>query len=95
MRVIASEITREKLFLSLSDELPYNLTVETETWEEQKNGSIKINQVIYVSKDTHKQIVLGRKGEMIKKIGTLARKNIEEMVEKYIWHCLQYYPENQ
>ena len=84
MRVIASEITREKLFLSLSDELPYNLTVETETWEEQKNGSIKINQVIYVSKDTHKQIVLGRKGEMIKKIGTLARKNIEEMVENKV-----------
>lgn len=84
MRVIASEITREKLFLSLADELPYNLTVETETWEQQKNGSIKINQVIYVSKDTHKQIILGYKGEMIKTIGILARKNIEEIFENKV-----------
>ncbi len=79
LRVLASEITREKLFLNLSDELPYNLTVETESWEEQKNGSIKVNQLIFVARDTHKQIVLGAKGQMIKKIGMLARQEIEEL----------------
>ncbi len=84
LRVLASEITREKLFLNLSDELPYNLTVETETWEEQKNGSIKINQVIYVAKDTHKPIVLGANGAMIKKIGMLARKEIEELAQNKV-----------
>lgn len=79
LRVIASEITREKLFLHLSDELPYNLTVETESWLEQKGNSIKITQSIFVSKNSHKQIVLGNKGQMIKKIGTLARMEIEKL----------------
>lgn len=79
LRVIASEITREKLFLHLSDELPYNLTVETESWEEQKNGSVKVNQLIFVSKNSHKQIVLGNKGQMIKKIGMLAREEIGQL----------------
>ena len=81
LRVIASEITREKLFLNLSDELPYNLTVETESWEEQKDGSIKVNQSIFVARNSHKQIVLGHKGQMIKKIGTLARTEIEALTE--------------
>lgn len=81
LRVIASEITREKLFLNLSDELPYNLTVETESWVKQKDGSIKSNQVIFVTKDTHKQIILGSNGSMIKKIGMQARKEIEELAE--------------
>jgi GTP-binding protein Era len=81
VRLLASEITREKLFLNLADELPYNLTVETESWEEQKNGSVKINQVIFVAKETHKQIVLGASGNMIKKIGMLARVEIEELLE--------------
>ncbi len=81
MRVLASEITREKLFLNLHDELPYNLTVETESWEEQRNGSIKIHQSIYVTKNTHKQILLGSKGDMIKKIGTLARIDIEKLTD--------------
>ena len=79
MKILASEITREKLFLNLHDELPYNLTVETDSWEEQKNGSIKIHQSIYVNRDTHKQIILGSSGKMIKKIGMLARKDIEDM----------------
>ena len=79
LRVLASEITREKLFLNLSDELPYNLTVETETWEAQKDGSIKVNQLIFVAKDTHKQILLGTKGQMIKKIGMIARQEIGEL----------------
>lgn len=81
LRVIASEITREKLFLNLSDELPYNLTVETESWEKQKDGSVKVNQVIFVSKNSHKQIVLGNKGQMIKKIGMLAREEIGQLAE--------------
>jgi GTP-binding protein Era len=84
LRVIASEITREKLFLSLADELPYNLTVETESWLEQKNGSIKVNQVIFVSRASHKQIILGAKGQMIKKIGSLARQEIEHLVGQKI-----------
>lgn len=81
MRVLASEITREKLFLNLNDELPYNLTVETESWEEQPNKSIKIHQSIYVARSTHKQIILGHQGQMIKKIGMLARQDIEKMTE--------------
>jgi GTPase len=81
LRMIASEITREKLFLNLSDELPYNLTVETESWEEHKNGSVKINQLIFVTKETHKQIILGSNGQMIKKVGMQARKEIEELID--------------
>ncbi len=81
MRILASEITREKLFLNLHDELPYNLTVETESWEELPNSSIKIHQSIYVARKTHKQIILGNKGQMIKKIGTLARQDIEKLVD--------------
>ena len=80
MRILASEITREKLFLNLNDELPYNLTVETESWEEKKNSDIIIHQSIYVAKKTHKQIILGHKGQMIKKIGMLARHDIEDLV---------------
>ena len=80
-RLLASEITREKLFLNLSDELPYNLTVETESWEEKKDGSIKISQVVFVARSTHKQIILGSSGSMIKKIGILAREEIEKLLE--------------
>lgn len=79
MRFLAAEITREQLFMNLKEELPYNLTVETESWEEQENGSVKINQVIIVSRQGHKPIILGNHGSMIKKIGTAARKNISEM----------------
>lgn len=78
MRFLASEITREQLFLQLDEELPYNLTVDTETWEEFSNGSVKIRQVITVSRDSHKSIVLGKNGSMIKKIGEMARGNIKE-----------------
>lgn len=79
MRFLASEITREQLFMRLKEELPYNLTVETESWEEQDDGSVKINQVIIVSRPGHKPIILGNNGSMIKKIGMEARKNISEM----------------
>jgi GTPase len=82
MRQLAAEITREKLYLRLHQELPYSSTVETETWEEKKDGSVKIEQVIYVERDSQKKIVLGRKGETIKAIGQAARKEISEILEQ-------------
>ena len=78
-RLLASEITREKLYLRLHDELPYASTVETEKWEERKDGSVKIDQVIYVQRDGQKAIVLGKGGAAIKKIGELARTEMEEL----------------
>lgn len=78
LRFLAAEITREQLFLSLKQELPYNLTVETETWEEFSNGSVKIRQAIIVSRETYKTIILGKNGSMIKAIGQKSRQNIEE-----------------
>jgi GTP-binding protein Era len=80
MRMLAAEITREKLTLRLHDELPYALTVETESWKELKDGSVRIEQVIYVQRDGQKALVLGQKGKTIKLIGSQAR---EEMVESF------------
>ncbi|MEL6281390.1 MAG: GTPase Era [Pseudomonadota bacterium] len=82
LRMIAAEITREKLTLRLHQELPYQLTVETETWDDRKDGSTKIEQVIYVARDGHKGIVLGKKGETIREIGKLARADIAELIER-------------
>lgn len=81
VRFLASEITREQLFLKLEQELPYNLTVDYESWEEQKNGSVKINQVIVVSRDSHKNMIIGKNGSKIKEIGTAARANIEKLLD--------------
>lgn len=78
MRMLAAEITREKLTLRLHQELPYQLTVETESWQERKDGSVRIDQVIYVIRDGHKGIVLGNKGETVKGVSKAAR---EELVE--------------
>ncbi len=78
MRFLASEITREKLFLELEEELPYNLTVETESWEEKKDKSVKINQAIIVSKKSHKPMIIGKHGSKIKQIGLAARIEIEK-----------------
>ncbi|MEM9130560.1 MAG: GTPase Era, partial [Pseudomonadota bacterium] len=72
LRMIAAEITREKLTLRLHQELPYQLTVETEKWEERKDGSARIDQLIYVTRDGHKGIVLGKKGETIKAVSQAA-----------------------
>lgn len=80
MRVLASEITREKLYLRLHDELPYASTVETEQWTEKKDGSVRIEQVIYVERDSQKKIVLGKNGQTIKKIGQAAREEITETI---------------
>jgi len=77
MRMIAAEMTREKLTLRLHQELPYQLTVETENWEERKDGSAKIDQLVYVMRDGHKGIVLGNKGETIKAVGEAAREGLE------------------
>ena len=85
LRFLASEITREQLFLNLQQELPYNLTVECETWEEnKKNGAVTIRQAIIVSRESYKTIILGKKGDMIKKIGTQARIDIEKMVHQKV-----------
>jgi GTP-binding protein Era len=80
MRQLAAEVTREKLFMRLNQELPYSLTVETESWEERKDGSVRIQQVVYVSRANHKPIVLGKGGQTIKKVGALAREELEEML---------------
>ncbi len=80
MRQLAAEITREKLYLRLHQELPYSSHVETERWEERKDGSVRIEQVIYVERQSQKKIVLGYKGETIRAIGTAARKEISEEI---------------
>ena len=89
MRMIAAEMTREKLTLRLHQELPYQLTVETEHWQEREDGSARIDQIIYVSRDGHKGIVLGHKGETIKAIGQAARAEIEEFLGRKIHLFLQ------
>ena len=81
MRSLAAEITREKIFERLHDELPYHTTVETESWKEQPDGSARIEQTIYVTRDAHKKIVIGEQGRMIKSIGSAARKDIAEAAE--------------
>ncbi|HEY1878244.1 MAG TPA: GTPase Era [Rhizomicrobium sp.] len=76
-RLLAAEVTREKLYLRLHDELPYASAVETEKWEERKDGSVKINQVIYVQREGQKAIVLGKGGQTIKTIGAMAREDLQ------------------
>ncbi|HEY4076771.1 MAG TPA: GTPase Era [Rhizomicrobium sp.] len=78
-RLLAAEVTREKIYLRLHDELPYSSAVETEKWEDRKDGSVRIDQVIYVQRDGQKAIVLGKGGATIKKIGELARTELEEL----------------
>lgn len=84
MRLLAAEITREKIFLQLKEELPYASTVETETWEEFDNGSVKISQVIYIMRDTQKAIILGKGGTRIKAIGEASRVELEEILERKV-----------
>ncbi len=89
LRMIAAEMTREKLTLRLHQELPYQLTVETEAWEERKDGSCKIDQLIYVIRDGHKGIVLGNKGETIKAVGKAAREELVEFLGRKVHLFLQ------
>ena len=84
MRQLAAEVTREKLYLRLHQELPYSSHVETESWEEKKDGSVRIEQVIYVERDSQKKIVLGKGGDAIKSIGQAARKEIAEILDQKV-----------
>ena len=84
MRQLAAEVTREKLYLRLHQELPYSSHVETERWEEKTDGSVRIEQVIYVERDSQKKIVLGHKGETIRAIGQASRKEIGDMLEQTV-----------
>ena len=81
VRQLAAEITREKLFERLHQELPYNSTVETEVWKQLRAGDIRIEQTIYVERESQRKIVLGKGGQTIKAIGEAARKEIAEIVE--------------
>jgi GTP-binding protein Era len=84
LRQLAAEITREKLFLRLHQEIPYASTVETERWENRPDGSVRIEQTIYVERDSQKAIVLGHKGETVKAIGQAARREITEAAEQTV-----------
>jgi GTPase len=83
-RLIAAEITREQVFLQLHDELPYASTVETERWEDRHDGSVRIEQVIYVERQSQRAIVLGEGGQRIKAIGARARAELEHMLERRV-----------
>ncbi|MGH1463738.1 MAG: GTPase Era [Cognatishimia sp.] len=89
MRMIAAEMTREKLTLRLHQELPYQMTVETEKWDERKDGSCRVDQLIYVMRDGHKGIVLGKGGETIKSVGKAAREELEEFLGRKVHLFLQ------
>ena len=84
LRMIAAEMTREKLTLRLHQELPYQLTVETESWEERPDGSARVDQVIYVVRDGHRGILLGNKGETIKAVSKAAREELEGFLERRV-----------
>ena len=79
--ILASEITREKLFKNLNQELPYNITVETEKWDVNSDKSINIQQTIYINKQSYKPIILGKQGQNLKRIGTVSRKELEMLLE--------------
>jgi GTPase len=89
MRQIAAEMTREKLTLRLHEELPYQLTVETENWEDKPDGTTRIDQIVYVARDGHKGIVLGNGGETIKAVGQAARADIAEFLGRTVHLFLQ------
>ena len=84
MRLLAAEILREKLFLNLHEELPYQLTVETESWTEMDDGSAEVRCSIYVAREGHRGIILGKGGKTIGRIGTAARKELEDVLERRI-----------
>lgn len=84
LRLTASEITREKIYQRLHQELPYASTVETEKWEERPDGSVRIEQVIFVERENQRKIVLGKGGQVIKEIGRLAREELSAMLERKV-----------
>ena len=89
LRLIAAETTREKLTLRLHQELPYELTVETEGWEDRQDGSVRIDQIIYVAREGHRGIVLGNKGETVKAVGQAARAEISAFLDRPVHLFLQ------
>jgi GTP-binding protein Era len=89
LRVLAAEITREKMMLRLHDELPYEATVETESWQERKDGSARVEQTIYVVRESQKKIAIGEGGRVIKAIGQEARKDLEAMLGRRVHLFLQ------
>jgi GTP-binding protein Era len=84
LRSLAAEITREKIFERLHEELPYQMTVETDEWKNLPDGSARIEQTIYVTREGHRKIVLGEGGRTIKSIGSAARKDIMEAAEQKV-----------
>jgi GTP-binding protein Era len=82
MRALAAEITREKIYLRLHQELPYRSTVETDMWKELRDGSVRIEQTIFVERESQRKIVLGKEGQAIRAIGSEARKEIAQLIEK-------------
>lgn len=83
-RLLAAELVREQLFEQLHQELPYALTVETEAWEERKDGSVKIDATIFVERESQRAIVLGKGGERIKAVGAAARRELESLFERRV-----------
>jgi GTPase len=84
LRFMAAEMTREVIYERLHEELPYSSTVETETWEERKDGSVKIGQIIFVERDSQKAIVLGKGGQTVKLLGQMARKEMEAQFDRKV-----------
>lgn len=84
MRVLAAEITREKLMLRLHEELPYQLMVETESWKELKDGSVRIEQVVIVGRTGHKAMTLGKDGKTIKAVSTAAREELSQILDRKV-----------
>ena len=83
-RLMAAEITREKLFLQLRQELPYALTVETERWQELDDGSVRIEQLVYVRRDSQKAIVIGKGGQMLRSVGQAAREELKQILDREV-----------
>jgi len=84
LRLLAAETLREKLFLNLHQELPYQLTVETESWEDRDDGSVEVHLSIYVAREGHRGIILGKGGQTMRRIGTAARKELELALERRV-----------
>jgi GTP-binding protein Era len=84
LRLLAAEITREQVFLQLQQELPYAAAVETEAWSERDDGSVRIDQLIYIRRDSQKMIVLGKGGQRIKAIGSVARRELEKLLDRRV-----------
>ena len=83
-RLLAAEIVREQVFLQIHEEIPYGCTVETESWTERKDGSVRIDATIYVSRNGHKAILIGAKGARIREIGAKARSHLMQLLERNI-----------